>query len=352
MLLRSSLESITPYKPGVLKPGAIKVASNENPLGPSPLAMEALRQAIPDVYLYPDGACTILREKIAQNHQVDPDRIICGNGSDELLVLSAGAYIEEGLNAITSKTTFSEYTFSALLFGGEMRYAPLKDGRFDLQAILDLVDENTRTAYLCNPNNPTGTYYTQEELVNFMKQVPEHVLVVVDEAYSEYVQADDFPSSIELAKSYENLLILRTFSKIYGLAGLRVGYGIGSTKVISDMLKAKEPFNVNLLAQKAAAAALDDTGFVQLSRDNNEKGKEYLCKQLDAMDIFYYRSQANFICMNLETEASEVFQKMMDLGITIRPLNSYGLTTWIRVTIGTQEQNEFFIKVLKQVLGK
>jgi histidinol-phosphate aminotransferase len=350
MKLRKALETIVPYTPGKLKEGAIKLASNENPLGPSPKAMQCIKAMAENVYLYPDAGCNRLRETVAAKIGMAPENLIFGNGSDEVLCLIAGAYIEEGCNAVTSETTFSEYTFATVLFGGKMKYAPMKEGRFQLDAIADLVDGSTRIAFLCNPNNPTGTIFTGAELESFMKRIPRDVLVVCDEAYFEYVGRKDFPDSIALLKEYPNLIILRTFSKIYGLAGLRVGYGIADEKVVLDLLKAKTPFNVNIVAQEAAIAATADDEFVERSVRVNSEGKAFLYREFDKLGLSYYPSEANFVCVRVGKDCMEVFQKIMDLGVTIRPMKSFGLLDRIRVTVGTPEQNAKFLDCLKKVL--
>jgi histidinol-phosphate aminotransferase len=350
MRLRQALTSIKPYQAGRLSPGAIKLASNENPLGPSPKAIERITAHLPSISLYPDPTCVELREKLAPRLGVDPEQIIVGNGSDELLVFIAGAYVEPGMSTLTADTTFSEYTFATTLFGGTTRYAPMQDGRFDLSAMAEMIDESTAVAFICNPNNPTGTYITRSELAEFLRAVPDHVLVVVDEAYNEYAEAEDYTHAAELVDSYPNLLVLRTFSKIYGLAGLRIGYGVASGKIVSDLRLTKEPFNVNSVAQAAAIGALDDEGFLAHSRATNAAGKELLYRSLDELGIHYYPTQANFICMHLRKDSMDVFRTLMDRGITIRPLASFGLDEWIRLTIGTDEQNRFFLARLREVL--
>ena len=350
MKLRNALKTITPYTPGVMKEGAIKLASNENPLGPSPKAMKRIQEILQDVSLYPDAAAVKLREKLAAKLGIKPGNIVVGDGSDEVLCLMAGAYIEEGCNSVTSTATFSEYTFATTLFGGTMKYAPMKDGKFQLDTIAGLVDKNTRIIFLCNPNNPTGTSFSQDEFVAFLKKIPGDVLVVSDEAYCEYVGRKDFPDSIALLKDFPNLVILRTFSKIYGLAGLRVGYAVAREEVISDFLKAKTPFNVNLVAQEAATAAIDDEDFVKKSIAVNNEGKVYLYREFEKLGLFAYPTDTNFICVQVKKDCFEIFKKVMELGVTIRPLKSFGLNDWIRVTIGTREQNEKFIDCLKKAL--
>jgi histidinol-phosphate aminotransferase len=350
MQTRKVLESIKPYIAGTLKPGAIKLASNENPLGASPLAVEAVRESLSRVHLYPDALADRLREKLAEKRGIEPNQIIVGNGSDEVILFIAGAVIESGTNAVTSHTTFSEYTFAVTLFGGSMKYAPLADGRFDLAALRGLIDKNTRVVFLCNPNNPTGTYFTSDELETFLDKVPSDVLVVLDEAYHEYVRASDYPDAVTLIGRYPNLMVLRTFSKIYGLAGLRVGYGISSEAVISALRKTKEPFNVNLIGQTAALAALDDAAFVSRSIEVNEEGKAYLYRAFDELGLEYYRTEANFVCVKLGIDANTAFKRIMELGVTIRPLGSFGLHDTIRVTVGTADQNRMFVSCLTKLL--
>jgi histidinol-phosphate aminotransferase len=346
MILKKHLLQIKPYIAGKLKEGAIKLASNENPLGPSPLAIKRVKRFLKKIYLYPDSQCEALKLRLAKKCGITPDMLVIGNGSDEILLFIAGAYTENGTNSVTSETTFSEYTFATMLFGGTMKFAGMSDFKFDLDAIRGLVDSNTRVVYLANPNNPTGTYFNHSELARFLKNMPKEVLVVLDEAYSEFAEAADYPKSIELLNEFENLLILRTFSKMYGLAGLRVGYGIGSKKVIDDLLRTKEPFNVNSIAQVAALAALDDEKHVARTRAVNKEGKHYLYKELDALKIRYCKTEANFIYMNTGIDADKVFKVIMDRGVTIRPMAGDA----IRVTVGTKKQNELFIKLLRQVL--
>jgi len=352
MKIRECLKDMVPYSPGKLKPGAIKLASNENPLGMSPKAAAALQQSIGSISLYPDGACVKLKNALSKKHNLGNINFCVGNGSDEVLVLIAGAYIEPGDNAVTSQTTFSEYTFATKLFGGTMKYAPMVDGCFQLDAIASLIDTSTKLVFLCNPNNPTGTSFSNDSLQAFMKKVPKDTLVILDEAYREYVDRSDFPDSISLLNEYDNVIILRTFSKIYGLAGLRVGYGIARPEVITDMEKTRAPFNVNSLAQAAAYAALDDTDFVKKSRAINHEGKIYLYASFDKLGLKYYKTDANFILVYINQDCVAAFETMMALGITVRPLGSFGINDAIRVTIGTPEQNEFFVRCLERVLGK
>ncbi|HUX14352.1 MAG TPA: histidinol-phosphate transaminase [Spirochaetia bacterium] len=352
MKVRPSVASMQPYVPGELKPGAVKLASNENPFGPSPEAIATIRRDAASVHLYPDQHAHRLRQKLAQKYSVNENQLLIGNGSDEIMTMIAGTYLQHGSTALTSAGTFSTYAFAALLFGGHMKTVPPSEGRFDLVRIAAAVDDSTDLIFVCNPNNPTGTYVSHDELAQFLGRIPEHVLVVIDEAYAEFVTAGDFPRSVELLAEFENLVILRTFSKIYGLAGLRVGYAIGREQVISDLGRVKLPFNVSLIAQAAAASAIDDREFVRASISNNDTGRDYLYAELDRLGLPYYHTQANFICFDSGFDAARIFHRIMELGVTIRPLTSFGMPTSIRVTIGTPEQNRLFVKCLETALDE
>jgi histidinol-phosphate aminotransferase len=350
MEIRACLKDLIPYTPGVLKEGAIKLASNENPLGVSPKAQQKITECAGNASLYPDGGCVALRKALASKLSLTPENIIVGNGSDEVLIFVAGTLIEPGDNAITSESTFSEYAYATHLYGGIMKYAPMKNGCFQLDEILNRIDINTKIIFLCNPNNPTGTYFNNDTFVKFMNKVPSGVCVVMDEAYIEYATNKDFPPSIELIEKFKNLIVLRTYSKLYGLAGMRVGYGIANNEFIYNLNKARSPFNVNILAQEAATAALSDNDFVNRSLTMNEAGKKYLYNCFDSMGLKYYKTEANFIFVYINQDCKVAFEKLMELGITIRPLKSFGFNDAIRITIGTQEQNEFFINCLKNIL--
>ena len=350
MNIRECLIDLVPYTQGKTKMGAIKLSSNENPLGVSPKAREAIGLGLSKVCLYPDGSCAELKSALASRHSLLPGNFSVGNGSDEILLLIAGAYIEPGDNAITSEKTFSEYTFATKLFGGIIRYAPMQNGMFQLDLIASVIDSKTKIIFLCNPNNPTGTYFSNTALIEFVKKVPTNVLVVVDEAYIEYTDADDIPDSISIMKLYSNVIVLRTFSKIYGLAGLRVGYGISNPAVIFDLEKARAPFNVNSLSQLAAVAALNDDEFVKMSRKANNEGKVYLYASFERLGLTYYPTQSNFVLVFVNQDCTAAFEKIMNLGVTVRPLKSFGINDAIRVTVGTAEQNEIFIRCLEKIL--
>lgn len=350
MELREDLRDLKPYAPGKLKPGALKLASNENPLGPSPRAMEAVAMAVANVHVYPDGAATALREALSEGLGVPANQVLLGNGSDEVLTMIAGAYIRPGDTAVTADVTFSEYQFAVRLFGGSVVHTPLKDGAFDLPAVADRIDAKTKIVFLCNPNNPTGGYFPQKALESFLGRVPSSVLVVLDEAYCHYVEAADYPESLKLLHQYPNLLVLRTFSKVYGLAALRVGYAIASPEVVGHLSVVKQPFNVGTLGQVAAKAALSDNAFLDQSRTVNRAGLKFWGAAFGRLGLFFYPTQANFIAVHLKRDAQAVFAAMADSGVTIRPLTSFGLVDWIRITVGTLEQNELCLKALEKAL--
>lgn len=359
---RKALETIKPYVPG--KPieeverelgikNAIKMASNENPLGPSPKAVEAMQEWLHKVYLYPDGACYALRQKLAQFLEVSPEQIIVGNGSDEVIKLLAETYLNPHDSAVMASPSFSEYDYAVKLMGGEMRVVPCIDFRHDLKAMAQAIDETTRLVFICNPNNPTGTIVTGKELDEFVAQVPEDVVIVFDEAYYEYVTNPEFKSGLEYVREGRpNVVVLRTFSKIYGLPGLRVGYGVGHPQLIAWVNRAREPFNVNSMAQVAALAALDDEEHVLLSKEENQLGKEFLTSQFKEMGLAYWPTEANFIWVHIKTHCGPVFQKLLREGVIIRSGDVFGHPEFIRVTIGTEEQNLRFIRAFKKVLAQ
>ena len=347
---RASIAAMKAYVPGVLVPGKIKLASNENPLGPSPLAMEAVRSALSTAQIYPDGSATGVREAIARHYGIGSARVIVGNGSDEILTLATSSFINPGENVIIADHTFSEYAYSSRLFDAHVKVVALKDGFFDLEAIFAAIDAKTRMVFLCSPNNPTGTTISRTELVNFLDKVPPTLLVVLDQAYAEYATEPGFPDPIDLIGSYPRLLVCRTFSKVYGLAGLRLGYGLANEDVISTMQKARSAFSVNGLAQVAGIAALQDRSFVKRSLEMNAVGKAFLETELAHAEVPFYTTQANFICIETARDAQAMYRSILEGGITIRALNSFGLPSCIRLTIGTEEQNRLFLQAFKTAL--
>jgi len=347
--MKDNLKNMKPYIPGKTVKGAIKLASNENPIGTSPKALEAIKKSLNTINIYPDGYCYELKEKLADKLNVNIDNLLIGNGSDEILQLITAAYLDSGDKVITGIPTFSEYTFATNLFAGEMIYVPLVAGSFDLDAIYNKIDSQTKMIFLCNPNNPTGKHFNGLE--KFINSVPKNILVVVDEAYYEYVVAQDYPQTIPLIDRYKNLIILRTFSKIYGLAALRIGYAVANKDIIKTLSIVKQPFNVDTLAQVGATAALDDDQFLKDSLDNNEIGKAYLYKQIDDLGLSYYPTETNFIFIyDLPLAGKDIFEKLMAWGLIIRPMDSFGFTNAIRVTVGKPDENKKFIEMLSKIL--
>ncbi|MEW5920276.1 MAG: histidinol-phosphate transaminase [Bacillota bacterium] len=356
---RACLEPIIPYVPG--KPieeverelgitDVIKMASNENPLGPSPRVMEAIKAYLPKLSLYPDGNAYYLKQALAVHLGVTDKNIICGNGADELITFSGMAYLNPGDEIIMSHPTFSEYEFTARVMDAVPVRVPSIDFRHDLPAMLAAITDRTKIIYICNPNNPTGAMLSHAELAEFMKQVPSRILVVMDEAYYEYVTDPTYARSIEFLKEGYNVLIYRTFSKIYGLAGLRVGYGLASEEIITDINTVREPFNVNAVAQIAARAALEDKEHMLAVREANTQGRAYLAKEFERMGLYYVPSQSNFIFVEVGVDSKTLFQKLLQKGVIVRTGDIFGYPQFIRVSFGTEEQNRRFIRTLEETL--
>ena len=348
MKIRKTLESVELYVAGKTRPGAVKLSSNENPLGPSPKAMAAISQEINHLHRYPDGMSGRLCETIAAHHDIPRECIIAGNGSDEIFAMIAGTYLEEGCEVVTAKETFSEYNFSGLLYGGHVKKVPLIEGRYDTKGILDQITDKTSLVFICNPNNPTGRYLNTEELQDFLNAVPPHVLTVLDEAYGEFATSADFPSGQDLIMENKQLIVTHTFSKLYGLAGLRLGYAMAHPELIQQILHTKQAFNVNMLAQLAGSAAMDDSEFISRTLELCKKGKAYLYRELDRLGFTYYPTEANFICIKVNKNSKTVFDEFLSEGMAIRPLASFSMEGWIRFTIGTEDQNREFIRILSQ----
>ncbi|MFS0781387.1 histidinol-phosphate transaminase [Bacillus sp. 1P06AnD] len=329
-----------------------KLASNENPYGYSPLVSEALRQGTTHFELYPDGAASNLKQALSKYTGLPKSQLILGNGSDDLLSIISRSLLQPGNNTVMAAPSFSQYKHNALVEGTEIREIPLIDGKHDLNAMLAAIDEETAVVWVCTPNNPTGVYITESELIPFLEAVPEDVLVVLDEAYREYVVADDYPDSLELIKQYPNVIALRTFSKIYGLASFRVGYGYGNEAIISQLEPVRQPFNVNTLGQAVAEIALEDQSFISQCSSLNRKGMEKLYAFCEEEGLHYFPSQANFILMDVKKDANEAFEYLMSKGFIIRSGQALGYPTYIRVTVGTEEETEGFLSELRGFLEK
>ena len=327
----------------------IKLASNENPLGPSPLALGAARRALDDAHLYPDGAATALREKIAAQMSLDPAQIFPGNGSNEEMQLLAEAFVSPGDEVVMGRHAFIVFKYVTMFNGGKPIEVEMPGYKHDLQKMREAITPRTKIVYLPTPNNPTGTANEAAEVVAFARDLPPHVILCVDEAYAEFLEPADVPDLRPLIAAGRNILCCRTFSKIYGLAGLRVGYGYGPKPLIDLLHRARQPFNVNAIAQAAAIAALDDREHLDRARAINAAGLKQVAAGLEKLGLEHVPSVANFIMFRVE-QAREVFLALQARGVIVRPLAPYDLPAHLRVTIGTAEQNARFLEALSQVL--
>ena len=327
----------------------IKLASNENPYGCSPAVKEAIVREMENTALYPDGGAFALSEALAAHLGVKPDQLIFGAGADEVIQMIARAYLMPGDETVMAAQTFPQYKFGAMAENAAVVEVPLKDGVHDLDAMLERITERTKIVWVCNPNNPTGTFVTRAQLVRFLDAVPRNVMVVLDEAYFEYAVDPEYPNGISLLPNYPNLVVLRTFSKIYGLASLRIGYGVAHADVIRNFNQVRQPFNTSRFAQTAAIAALGDTDFVRRCREANRQGLRQLGEAFDRMGLKYYPSQANFVFVDVRRDAKDVFERLLKRGIIIRA-GFPGFPAGVRITAGTPEQNERLIAALEAVL--
>lgn len=331
-----------------LDPEAIlKLASNENPLGPSPLATEAALVAATQANFYPDGGCVRLREALAAHHDLNPGQFIVGNGSNEIMVLLALAFLRPGATAVMGAHAFIAFKLGVLMAGATPVEVPMPELRHDLDALLDAITDTTRLVYLPNPNNPTGDVHSEADVLAFARQLPESVLFLYDEAYAEYL--DDAPDLRPLIAEGRRILCTRTFSKIYGLAGYRIGYGYGDPELIHLLNRIRNPFNVNSIAQAAAIAALGDTAFVTASREVNAKGLTQLTNGLDTMGLAYVPSAGNFLLMEAHQPAA-LFAELQRRGIIVRPVAGYGLPGHVRISVGTPPMNQRLLETLGQLL--
>lgn len=364
------IKSLVPYVPG--KPieetqreykikRVIKLASNENPLGPSPKAVKALKTAMEDLHRYPDASAFGLKKVLADQLKVDPRALIVGNGSNEVIDFLIRTFATAGDAVVTSQAAFVAYRICAQIHGVDTLEAPLTaDYRFDLSAILKLVTENARVrlVFIANPNNPTGTYVNRDELQAFLTGLSRvrggSVLAVLDYAYWEYVTASDLPDPMLLQKKFPNVVVLRTFSKVYGLAGLRLGYGVATPELVASMEKVRQPFNINSLALIGGIAALGDRAFVERARKLNTQGRKFWEEQLKALQIPFWKSQGNFLLADMARgtgmTGAQVFEACLRQGVIFRPVANYGLPHALRISFGTNEENRLAVKALKAVL--
>ena len=347
--------SLTPYQPG--KPieevereygisNSVKIASNENPLGPSPKAIAAITAALPQLNLYPDGDAFYLKKRMADKFGLDRSWLIIGNGSNELIEMIVRTFLRVGESIVAAEHAFAIYHLCVHAAGGHTIGVPHKGFSFDLDAMADAIRSDTRIIFLDNPNNPTGTIYTRADWEAFLEKVPNDVVIVVDEAYFEFVEDADYPNSLDYHSAERLLITLRTFSKICGLAGVRVGYGISSPEVIDALNRIRQPFNVNALAQVGALAALDDADHIRRTQENNRQGLVYLRRELDRLGLGYVPSWGNFLLVKV---GAGVSQQLLPQGVIIRPMEGYGYPGYARVSVGLPEENERFITVMEKL---
>lgn len=358
-MVNQNLFKIKPYVPG--KPieevvreynlkSAVKLASNESPFGPSKKVLKAINEAAKSLNRYPDGSCFYLRKKLAKKLAVDENQLIFGNGSDEIIVMAMRAFISPGDEVIIANPTFLIYEIAANISGAKVVAVPLKNFRYDLKAMRQVITPKTKIIFIANPDNPTGTYVTKDEVNEFLKGIPEEIVVYFDEAYYEIVMEKDYPDTLSLLKRGENLIISRTFSKAYSLAGLRIGYGISTKENIDLLNRLREPFNVNSLAQAAAIAGLDDKSGILKLRKAIKEGKKYFYDNFKQLGLKYVASAANFVLINLERDSSYIVQGLLKSGVIVRDMSGWGLNNFMRVTIGRKKENQKFIKALKHIL--
>lgn len=357
-LVCKHIKELIPYQPG--KPieelerelgikNSVKLASNESPMGPSPLAAEAIKKGLRDLNRYPEGGGFYLTKALSKKWSLKQSNFILGNGTNDVLELITKTFLMPKEEAIMAHPAFIVYQLAVQGVNGKRVVVPLKDFIHDLAKMADAVTSRTKLIFIANPNNPTGTMVGDNEMKRFMKRVPKSVIVVVDEAYYEYVSRRDFPEMIEYLRQGRNIIILRTFSKIYGLAGLRIGYGMAKEELINEMHKARQPFNTNSLAQMAAIASMKDRKYVKKVKKLNSKGKTFLYDQLEKMGIEFVSSETNFILIKVDN-AGGVYKKLLKKGVIVRPMEGYGLKEYVRVTIGLPAENRRFIRTLKEVI--
>jgi histidinol-phosphate aminotransferase len=327
-----------------------KLASNETPLGPSPKAILAAEEELKNAHLYPEGRCTLLIRKMSKRLDIEEDMITFSNGADNCILLIASAFINEGDEVVMGYPSFFVYQSVTKIMGGKAIEVKLKNHTHDLDAMLERVGKNTKLVFVCNPNNPTGTIVKKAELDNFISHLPDHTILVLDEAYFEFASDKDYPDGLEYIKQGHNVISLRTFSKIYGIAGLRIGYALGCPEFIAALNRVREPFPVSRVAQAAALAALEDEEYKERVLNNNEEGKAYLYNEFQKLGLPYAPSQTNFVFVDLKNDCQRVFQDLLKKGIIIRPGNLWECNTCVRITIGTMEQNKTAIEALKGCL--
>ncbi|MFA5148739.1 MAG: histidinol-phosphate transaminase [Candidatus Omnitrophota bacterium] len=356
-LAKKGVMSIQPYQPGkpidevkreLLLEEVYKLASNENSLGPSKKALTAIGKALKDLNRYPDGSSFYLKTKIAKKMGMKPENFVFGNGSDELIAIIIQAFMNEDENAIVADPTFLEYRLITEAYGRRVKVVPNVNMKYDMDGIRKAIDDKTKIVFIANPDNPTGTYVNDKQITKFLENIPDSVIVVMDEAYYDFVDAKDYPDTMRHLKD-RNLIVLRTFSKAYGLAGLRVGFALANPELIDCMNRVRLPFNVNSLAQVGASASIDDATHLKKTRQVVLKGKKFLYSALDKIGLPYVQSQTNFILVDVKMDSWEAFQKLLRYGVIVRDMKAYKLDSYVRVTVGTDKENRKFIEALKEI---
>jgi histidinol-phosphate aminotransferase len=359
-LANEHILGIAPYEPG--KPveelerelavhDAIKLASNENPLPPSDRVQQAIIAQLNHLNRYPDGSGFYLRQAVAKKHGFTPDHIMLGNGSNDLIELVVRAFMRPGDEAVVPHPSFVVYPMIVQAVGGIRVMVMLRDHRLDLEAMARAITPQTKVVFIANPNNPTATMVTADEVEHFMARVPERTIVIFDEAYIEFAQGPDFPDTLNYVRQGRKVVVLRTFSKAASLAGLRVGYAVADGDAVALMNRIRQPFNVNSLGQAAALAALDDENHILECVRMNEAGKAYLYDEFRTLGVKYVPSRANFILVDVGRNAADIYQKLLHEGVIVRPMTPFGMETALRITIGTPDENRRLIKGLRAVLG-
>jgi len=360
-LANEHILGIAPYEPG--KPidelerelgihDAIKLASNENPLPPSGRVQRAILAAVNHLNRYPDGSGFYLRQALAKKHGVSPDQVVLGNGSNELIELLVRTFLRPGDEAVVPHPSFVVYPMIVQAAGGVRVMVMLKEHRLDLEAMARAITPMTKVVFVANPNNPTATIVTADEIEHFMARVPERTIVVFDEAYIEFALGPDFPEALNYVKQGRKVVVLRTFSKAASLAGLRVGYGVADADAVALMNRIRQPFNVNSLAQAGALAALEDEGHVLECVRTIEAGRHFLYDEFKTLGVRYVPSRANFILVDVGRSAADIYQKLLHEGVIVRPMTPFGMETALRITVGTPEENRKLVNALRMVLGK
>ncbi|MDM8535462.1 histidinol-phosphate transaminase [Desulfobacterales bacterium HSG17] len=358
------ISCITPYVPG--KPieelereygidNSIKLASNENPLGPSPLAVKAIKESMSKLHRYPDGSGFYLVEKLSQKLNIPRGNFVLGNGSDDIIGMLSRVFLQPGDEVIIPKPSFLMYKIAVQCTGAEGIYIPLKSLNIDLEGIKNAVTSMTRMIFICNPNNPTGKIISRENFEKFIKEIPQDIIIVIDEAYIEFVRDIECLQGIDFAETGrnpgKNIVTLRTFSKAYGLAGLRIGYCITSPEIANLLNRVRMPFNTSIPAQVGACAALDDEIFLNKTIETVHQGLDFLYKSLENMGLEFFKTHANFFLIDVKRDSKEIFEKMLRQGVIVRSMTSYGFPEYIRINVGTFEENQKFVKALKKALN-